>query len=113
MSAPSAAPATHTCRYADKCMYIDGPHKPEGDHAWTDSTAGVVVNGRSGSVYVYSLYDGEYPIEVLIGVQLDDDPDHPMEARLSVEQAAHLLTLLAQAVHYGQRTADIQQGLVL
>ncbi len=89
------------CRFGEQCMYADGDHHKDGDHAWTDAAPGI-VNGAEGTVYVFSLVDGKFPNEILLGLQLANDPDRPMEARLSMEQAAHLLTLLAQAVHYGQ-----------
>jgi len=70
------------------------------EHAWTDA-APAAVGASEGLVYVYSLVDGTTPNKVLIGVQSEADPDHPAEARLTMEQAAHLLAILAQAVHYG------------
>ena len=89
-----------TCRFGELCVYADGPHHREGDHAWRDEAPGI-VNGQDGTVYVYSLVDGREPNEILVGLQLVDDPDHPMEARLSMEQAAYLLQVLTKAVHYG------------
>lgn len=86
------------CRFGDQCVYLDGPHR---EHAWNGTAPATRVNGTEGWVYVFSLADNdEFPNEVLIGLQRPNE-ESLAEAALSIEQAARLLTLLAEAVHYG------------
>lgn len=95
---------TTGCRFGDECIYVHGTHRDEGDHAWTDATP-AIVNGKAGVVRVHCMVDSNFPNEILVGLQQADDLDFPTEARLSMEQAAYLLAVLAKAVYYGQPTS--------
>lgn len=99
MTASTSLPeqTSSECRFGDRCMYRDGPHR---EHAWNATAPASRVNGSGGWLYAYSLVDGEFPNEVLIGMQRPDE-EPVAEAALSIEQATELLALLAQAVHYG------------